>query len=73
MGMRKLLLFLFSTLMFGGGIYWTVAEAVYEDRVSSKLNYMITAGGVMLTMLGAYLLWIDFVAPALNIKTWEDK
>jgi hypothetical protein len=66
--MRKLLLFFMSVAMIVGGLYWLGVELLFAHRIYSKL----VGGGVMLVFLGSYLLWIDFVAPRLGIKTGEE-
>jgi hypothetical protein len=67
--MRKLLLLVLSVAMIAGGLYWLAAELLFSDTV----YYQFVVGGVALVMLGAYLLWADFAAPLLGIKTWEDE
>ena len=63
--MRKLLLFVLSVAMLVGGLYLLAVELLWtEERYGS----MVLAG-VLLEIAGAYLLWTDFIAPALGIKT----
>jgi hypothetical protein len=66
--MRKLILFIFSVAMIVGGLYW-VADAVFWSPIISA---RWISGGVLIVALGLYLLWVDFAAPALGIKTWEN-
>jgi hypothetical protein len=33
---------------------------------------VIVMGGVMLVLLGSYLLWVDFIAPRLGITRGEE-
>ncbi len=66
--MRKLLLFVVSVVMVVGGVYWLVMELLFAHRIYSRL----VMGGVMLVIVGSYLLWIDFIAPRLGITTGEE-
>jgi len=65
--MRKQLLFVISSAMLVGGLYLLGAELFWARK---WYGWMIL-GGAMLVALGAYLLWADFIAPALGIKTPE--
>ncbi len=68
--MRKLLLLLVvSTAMVLGGVYLLTAELLLAGIIYSRF---VVAGDVLVS-LGGYLLWADFVAPLLSIKTWEDR
>ncbi len=62
--MRRLLLFVVSVGMLVGGLYWLVAELLLADRI----YFRFVIAGAMLATLGAYLLWIDFIAPLLGFK-----
>jgi hypothetical protein len=66
--MRKIAVFLFSSALLAGGLYIIVGELLY----SSSIYLRVLGVGMALGVLGAYLLWTDFVAPALNIRTWEE-
>jgi len=66
--MRKAILFILSSAMLVGGLYWISFEVLW----AAPPRYKLMAGGVLAVLLGAYLLWIDFVAPMLRVKTWED-
>jgi hypothetical protein len=65
--MRKLLLFVLSTATVVGGLYLLGAELLLADRI----HFLFVIGGAMLTTLGVYLLWVDFVAPLLGVTTGE--
>jgi len=67
--MRKLLLFVFASAMFLGGLYLLVAQFLSGERL--YLRFLL--GSAILVIFGGYLLWVDFAAPLLGIKTWEDK
>jgi hypothetical protein len=67
--MRKLLLFVIASAMLFGGLYLLGAEMLFGQRLSGKF----IACAVMLILLGGYLIWVDFAAPLLRIKTWEDQ
>ena len=66
--MRKVLLFVLAAAMLGGGLYGVFFELEYAAHVFWRL--VIGAG--MLATFGGYLIWTDFIAPRLGIKTWED-
>jgi hypothetical protein len=65
--MRKLLLFVISVAMVVGGLYWLWFEVFSAAHIYGRL----IAGGVLLTLLGGYLLWIDFVGPWLGVRNGE--
>ncbi len=64
---RKLLLFIIAIAMVGGGLYLVGAELLLARRISPQF----LVGGGLLVLFGGYLLWVDFVAPALGVRTWE--
>jgi hypothetical protein len=66
--MRKFILFVLACAMLCGGLYLTVNQLLFSGIVSTRF----VIGGIMLASMGAWLLWVDFVAPALNIRTSED-
>ena len=66
--MRKLMLLIISAAMIAGGMYFAIFELFYARIIF--IWFII--GGVILAFLGAYLMWTDFIAPRLGIKTWED-
>jgi hypothetical protein len=63
--MRKRLLLVLSVAMLGGGVYLLATELLWVDQ----RNGLTVLMGLMLVAFGAYLLWADFVAPGLGIKT----
>jgi hypothetical protein len=66
--MRKLLLFIIASALLMGGLYLVGAELV----LAQDIYFRVLAVGALLAALGGYLLWTDFAAPYLGIKTWED-
>jgi hypothetical protein len=54
--------------MLFGGLYLVFIELMFAHAI--YLRGVIC--GTLLAGLGAYLIWADFVAPRLGIKTWED-
>ena len=64
---RKLLLLIISIAMLGGGLYLVGAQLLIAHQFLGRFF----AGGALLILFGGYLLWVDFIAPALGIKTWE--
>jgi hypothetical protein len=66
--MRKFLLLILSSAMLIGGLYLVSFELLYAHRPS--VRFII--GGAILVVVAGYLLWVDFIAPRLGIKTWED-
>jgi hypothetical protein len=65
---RKLLLFIFSVTMIIAGLYFAVGELLWAPHLYSK----VMLAGVFPAFLGGYLLWVDFIAPVLGIKTGEE-
>jgi hypothetical protein len=65
LAMRKRLLFVLSVAMLVGGLYLLAVELLWAEE---RYGFMVLMG-VTLVALGAYLLWADFIAPALGIKT----
>lgn len=66
--MRKLLVLVLSAAMLIGGLYLVGVE-LFLSRI---MYWRLVIGGTILATMGAYLLWTDFLAPKLNIRTWED-
>jgi hypothetical protein len=64
---RKLLLFIIAIAMLGGGLYLVGGQLLTANGILGRF----VAGGALLVLFGGYLLWVDFIAPALGIKTWE--
>jgi hypothetical protein len=65
--MRKFLLFIVSNAMVGGGLYLLGAEFLLADRIS----FGFVVAGTVLAMLGLYLLWAQFIAPAFGVEGEE--
>jgi hypothetical protein len=68
--MRKLLVFLIAIALLAFGLYWTMGELLWPQPVISA---KLLLAGVFPMLIGGYLLWADFIAPALGIKTGEDE
>jgi len=51
--------------MLAGGVYLLATELLWVGQ----RNGLTVLMGLMLVAFGAYLLWVDFVAPVLGIKT----
>jgi hypothetical protein len=66
--MRKLLLLVLSSAMLLGGLY----AAIFELLFAKIIFFRFVIGGTVLAFAGAYLIWSDFIAPRLGIKSWED-
>jgi hypothetical protein len=79
--MRKLLVFIISVAMLFGGLYWVFGEVLWlwpgqplhHIEGPSRLLKLTLLAGIFPALLGAYLLWTDFIAPALGIKTEEEE
>jgi hypothetical protein len=67
--MRKLLLLILSSAMLMGGLYLALLELLFARIVF----FRFVIGGTVLAVAGAYLIWADFIAPRLGVKTWEDQ
>jgi hypothetical protein len=65
--MRKLILLVLSSAMLLGGLY-----LVLELWFAGIIYFRFVVGGVLLVFAGGYLIWTDFIAPRLGVKTWED-
>ncbi|HZP77214.1 MAG TPA: hypothetical protein VFB45_13810 [Pseudolabrys sp.] len=63
--MRKLIVFFLASAMLFGGLY------VLATELLSGIFFDFLFLGAVFAALGGYLLWVDFAAPALGIKTWE--
>jgi hypothetical protein len=66
--MRKLILLILSSAMLVAGTYAVVFELLFANLIWFRFVF----GGAILALLGGYLLWTDFVALRLGIRTWED-
>jgi hypothetical protein len=66
--MRKFLLLILSGAMLFGGLYVALIELFFARIIYFRFVF----GGAVVAVLGGYLLWADFIAPRLGIKTWED-
>jgi len=66
--MRKLILLVLSSPMLMGGLYGVIFE-LWFARI---IFFRFVIGGVLLAFFGAYLIWADFIAPKIGVKTWED-
>jgi hypothetical protein len=62
---RKLLLLILSSAMLVGGLYLLAAEFLWANKIFPWAGL----AGAMLVILGAYLLWTDFIASPLSGKT----
>jgi hypothetical protein len=60
--LRKVLICLAGAALLLGGLYFLFAEAFLVSRVFSRIVIL----GLMLTMMGGYLLWAELVAPQLG-------
>ena len=54
--------------MLFGGLYLVFIELLFARTI----YFRFIIGGTVLVVMGGYLIWADFVAPRLGIKTWED-
>ena len=63
--MLKRLLLVLSVATLAGGVYLLATELLWVEQ----RNGLTVLMGLMLAAFGAYLLWADFVAPVLGIKT----
>jgi hypothetical protein len=60
--MRKLLIFIIATPLLLGGLYLLVAELFLVHR----MFWRIILAASVLTAMGGYPLWMEFVAPRLD-------
>jgi hypothetical protein len=61
---RKALLLVTALAMIAGGLWLLGAELF----IALKISFLFIFGGAVLTTLGVYLLWVDFVAPLIGMK-----
>jgi hypothetical protein len=61
---RKLLLFVFSVAMFVGGLYLLAVGLLFTGHFYIRPGIV----GAVLTALGLYLLWANFIAPWFGIR-----
>ena len=61
--LKKVLICLVGAALLLGGLYFLFAEAFLVSRVFSRIVIL----GLMLTMIGGYLLWTELVAPRLDV------
>jgi hypothetical protein len=54
--------------MLVGGLYLVIIELLFARII----YFRFIIGGTVLVVMGGYLLWTDFLAPGLGVKTWED-
>jgi hypothetical protein len=66
--MRKFILLIFAGAMLAGGGYVVFVELLLAEIVFFRAVF----AGAGLALAGGYLIWTDFVAPRLGIRTWED-
>jgi hypothetical protein len=66
--MRKVVLFILCSAMVVGGLYAVFFDLLYASVILSRLLFC----SVFIASIGGYLLWTDFIAPSLGIKSWED-
>jgi hypothetical protein len=69
LNMRKIVLFVISVAMVVGGLYLLTIELFWSEIIYFR---MVIAGAMLIT-LGSYLLWSDFLAPLLGVRTSEEQ
>jgi hypothetical protein len=62
---RKALLFIISVAMIIGGLY----GLGFELFLAHIIYFKLVIGAAIVTTLGAYLLWADFISPLFGIET----
>jgi hypothetical protein len=62
--MRKALLLVVASAMVAGGLALLFSELFWSTRI----YFLSVFGGAALVAVGGYLLWEDFIAPALGIR-----
>jgi len=53
--------------MLIGGLYL----AIFELMFAHVIFFRFVMGGAVLAVVGGYLLWVEFIAPVLGVKTSE--
>jgi hypothetical protein len=62
--LRDVFVFVVAIALLLAGLYLLTAEMFLAHRVFLRL----VIAGVMLTAIGGYLLWVDFIAPRFAVK-----
>ena len=62
--MRKALLLVVASAMVAGGLGLLFSELFWATRI----YFLSVFGGAALVAVGGYLMWEDFIAPALRTK-----
>ena len=62
--MRKALLLIVASALVAGGLGLLFSELFWATRI----YFLSLFGGAALVAVGGYLLWEDFLAPALGIN-----
>jgi hypothetical protein len=62
--MRKALLLVVASAMVAGGLAVLFSEFFWSPRI----YFLAVSAGAALVAVGGYLLWEDFLAPALGIN-----
>ena len=70
--MRKVILLVLSSAMLIGGLFAAVSQLVLGHFTVFGV-FRLIGGGALLAFFGGYLIWTDFIAPRLGVKTWEDE
>ncbi|HZC57653.1 MAG TPA: hypothetical protein VE396_16665, partial [Xanthobacteraceae bacterium] len=65
--LRTILIFTAATAMLLGGLYLLGAEAFLVHHVFLRMVIV----GLMLTLMGGYLFWANFVAPLFGVASGE--
>jgi len=66
--MRKVFELVISIAMVIGGLWLLAHTLLFAERIYFRFLF----AGVLPATLGCYLLWVDFIAPILDIKTGEE-
>jgi hypothetical protein len=61
--LKKVLISIVGAALLLGGLYFLLAEALLVHRTFMRIVIL----GLMLTMMGGYLLWAELVAPWLGV------
>jgi hypothetical protein len=62
--LRDVFVFVVAVALLLAGLYLLAAEMFLAHRIFLRL----VIAGIMLTSMGGYLLWTDFIAPRFAIK-----
>jgi hypothetical protein len=69
-GQKKIVMLMLIALMLGGGFYM-IEPRLFGGEVYVGRRFF--PGGIVLILIGLYVLWADFIAPMIGGKMRKDR